>query len=226
MSCLYERDVSAPERRGGGMKGVPGIFAGFAFAVIMCGISVLSAQEVDQEAVQKQGAQENVYFEHIDKSTGLSNMAVSSIVQDSQGFLWFGTQGGLNRYDGYEFRTYKKKPFDSNSLSHDLVQTLYMDADDILWIGTYNGLNRFDLKTGIITRYEHIQGEAASLSNDVVVTIQRDSKGQLWVGTLNGLNLLNEEDGTFTHYFHDPEDTGSISHNTIRSIAQDSRGRM
>ncbi|MFW6360119.1 MAG: ligand-binding sensor domain-containing protein [Spirochaetota bacterium] len=187
------------------------------YAALMLGF-VIWAGEAD--------AQGHIYFEHIDKSTGLSNMAVSSIVQDSQGFLWFGTQGGLNRYDGYEFRTYKKKPFDSNSLSHDLIQTLYMDADDILWIGTYNGLNRFDLKTGIITRYEHIRGEAASLSNDVVVAIQRDGKGQLWVGTLNGLNLLNEEEGTFTHYYHDPEDPGSISHNTIRSIVQDSQGRM
>ncbi len=171
-------------------------------------------------------AQGHVYFEHIDKSTGLSNMAVSSIVQDSQGFMWFGTQGGLNRYDGYEFKTYKKKPFDSNSLSHDLIQTLYMDRDDILWIGTYNGLNRFDLKTGIITRYEHRTGDSASLSNDVVVAIQRDSRGKLWVGTLNGLNVLNEEDGTFTHYIHQPEDPESISNNTVRSIVEDDQGRM
>ena len=171
-------------------------------------------------------AQGHVYFEHIDKSTGLSNMAVSSIVQDSQGFLWFGTQGGLNRYDGYEFKTYKKKPFDSNSLSHDLVQTMYMDTDDILWIGTYNGLNRFDLQTGSITRFEHRPGYPDSLSNDVVVAIQRDTSGQLWVGTLNGLNVLNEDEGTFQHYFHDPEADGSISNNTIRSIFQDKRGRM
>ena len=171
-------------------------------------------------------SQEHVYFEHIDKSTGLSNLAVSDIVQDSRGFLWFGTQGGLNRYDGYEFRTYKKKPFDSNSLSHDLVQTLYMDKDDILWIGTYNGLNRFDLKSGEITRFEHVPGKADSLSNDVVVSILRDESGRLWVGTLDGLNVLNEDQGNFIRYFHDPEDPHSISNNAIRSIAQDSRGRV
>src|SRR6056297_2289510 len=141
-------------------------------------------------------AQGHVYFEHIDKSTGLSNLAVSSIVQDSQGFLWFGTQGGLNRYDGYEFRTYKKQPFDSNSLSHDLVQTLFMDSKDILWVGTYNGLNRFDLKTGEITRYGNVPGDPSSLSDDVVVSILRDDDGRLWVGTLNGLNVFNAEDET------------------------------
>lgn len=176
--------------------------------------------------VSRLNAQGHVYFDHIDKSTGLSNLAVSCIAQDSQGFLWFGTQGGLNRYDGYEFKTYKKKPFDSNSLSHDLIQTMYMDTDDILWIGTYNGLNRFDLHTGSITRFEHLPGESDSLSNDVVVAIHRDNSGQLWVGTLNGLNVLDEDEGTFKHYFHDPQITGSISHNTIRSIFQDRGGRM
>jgi ligand-binding sensor domain-containing protein len=161
------------------MRGINGFLAGFALVMIISGLSVSSlfAQEI---------AQENMYFEHIDKSTGLSNMAVSSIVQDSQGFLWFGTQGGLNRYDGYEFKTYKKQPFDSNSLSHDLVQTLFMDSDDILWVGTYNGLNRFDLKTGEITRYENVPGDSSSLSDDVVVSILRDDDGRLWVGTSMG----------------------------------------
>ncbi len=171
-------------------------------------------------------SQEHVYFEHIDKSTGLSNLAVSSIVQDSHGFLWFGTQGGLNRYDGYEFKSYKKEPFNKNSLSHDLVQTLFMDKSNILWIGTYNGLNRFDLETGDITRFEHEPGDPDSLSDDVVVSILRDRSGRLWVGTLDGLNVLNEEKGTFTHYFHDPGDPTSLSNNTIRAIAQDSQRRI
>jgi len=213
------------------MKGISRVFTGFVLALLMCGpfVTSLFSQEQGAQVSQEQGAQEkgpkkNVYFEHIDKSTGLSNMAVSSVVQDSQGFLWFGTQGGLNRYDGYEFKTYKKQPFNSNSLSHDLVQTLFMDSEDILWVGTYNGLNRFDLKTGEITRYEKVPGDPSSLSDDVVVSILRDDDGRLWVGTLDGLNLFNPETGGFIRYAHDPEDPHSLSNNTIRAIAKDRQG--
>lgn len=171
-------------------------------------------------------ADRSVFFENLDKDNGLSNMAVSSIVQDSKGFLWFGTQSGLNRYDGYEFKVYKKEPFDTNSLSHDLVQTLFMDENDILWIGTYRGLNRLDLKTDEITRYRNIPGDSGSISNDVVVSIIRDAEGKLWVGTLNGLNVLDEETGIFRHFFHDPERPDSLSNNTIRALHTDSDGRL
>lgn len=171
-------------------------------------------------------AEEYVIFEAVDQGEGLSNRAVSSIVKDSKGFLWFGTQGGLNRYDGYSFKVYKKKPFDSNSLSHDLVQTLHMAADDVLWIGTYQGLNRFDLKNEKFTRYRHIPGDTSSLSNDVVVSILQDGKDRLWVGTLNGLNLFDSESGTFKHYYHDPEQPNSLSNNTVRSLHEDRKGRI
>lgn len=171
-------------------------------------------------------AERYVLFETLDKDDGLSNLAVSSIVQDSRGFLWFGTQGGLNRYDGYDFKIYKKKPFDSNSLSHDLVQTLFIDKNDVLWIGTYQGLNRFDLSTEIFTRYRHIPNDGSSLSNDVVVSILRDSSGKLWVGTLNGLNILDEETGTFSHYYTDEDDPQSLNHNTVRSLYEDPDGNL
>ena len=168
----------------------------------------------------------HVFFKSLGKENGLSNMAVSSIVQDSKGFLWFGTQGGLDRYDGYQFKTYKKKPFDSNSLSHDLIQTLFMDRDDVLWIGTYQGLNRLDLKTDTFTRYRNVPGDSESLSNDVVVSILRDDAGTLWIGTLNGLNALDEDTGKFRHYFNHEEQPYSLSNSTVRVLFSDSEGRL
>ena len=185
-------------------------------------LSVLMLAAVSLSA----SADRSVFFEILDKDNGLSNMAVSSIVQDSKGFLWFGTQSGLNRYDGYEFKVYKKEPFDTNSLSHDLVQTLFMDEDDILWIGTYRGLNRLDLKTDEITRYRNVPGDSGSISNDVVVSIMRDAEGNLWVGTLNGLNVLDEETGTFRQFFHDPDGPNSLSNNTVRALYSDAGGRL
>ncbi|MFP4268852.1 MAG: two-component regulator propeller domain-containing protein, partial [Spirochaetaceae bacterium] len=168
----------------------------------------------------------NVRFEHIKKENGLSSLSVSSIVQDQRGFLWFGTQGGLNRYDGYEFKVYKKEPFNSNSLSHDLIQSLYMDKNHVLWVGTYNGLNRLNTLTGDVTRYLHDPGDPRSLSDSVVVSILRDSRGDLWVGTLKGLNRLDEETGEFTRFLHDPENADSISDNTVRDIHEDPAGRL
>ena len=170
--------------------------------------------------------QGNIFFERVDKDDGLSNRSVSSIVQDGRGFLWFGTQSGLNRYDGYDFQVYKKEPFNRNSLSHDLIQTLYMEDGRVLWIGTYQGLNRLDLATEEFQYYGHNPDEPKSLSNNVVVSILKDSAGNLWVGTLDGLNRLDRETNSFVHYFHDPDDPNSPTNDTIRALYEDSRGRV
>ena len=83
-------------------------------------------------------------FSSLGTRDGLPNASVSSIAQDAQGFLWFGTQGGLVRYDGYSFKLFSHEPFDAGSLAHDLVQTVCLDRDT-LWAGTYGGLSRLDL---------------------------------------------------------------------------------
>ncbi len=95
-----------------------------------------------------------IRFEHISLDRGLSQSVVLAILQDQQGFLWFGTQEGLNRYDGYEFIVYKNDPSDPYSISNSFVQALYEDDDGILWIGTFGGgLNRFDPRTEKFTAY-------------------------------------------------------------------------
>jgi len=165
-------------------------------------------------------------FDHLTRSDGLINASVSSIIQDEQGFLWFGTKGGLARYDGYGFVTYQNDPFDENSLSHNLVQTLFQDSGNILWIGTYRGLNRLDLITHRFTRFVHDPNKANSLSNDVVTSVYRDRSGRLWVGTLDGLNVLDEKRGTFTHYLSDDRYSGALPNNTVRSIVQTKDGTL
>ncbi len=169
---------------------------------------------------------EYIFFQKLGLNSGLISQSVSSIVQDSRGFLWFGTREGLNRFDGYEFKVYRNQPFDSNSLSNNKIQTLYIDKDDVLWVGTYQGLNKFDIKTEIITRYPHIEGDNKSLSNNVVVAILKDSSDCLWVGTLDGLNLFDSEKGSFKHYFHNSESSTSLSHNTVRALHEDTKGNI
>lgn len=154
----------------------------------------------------------------LDGSDGLPSSSVSGIVQDAYGFLWFGTQGGLSRYDGYEFTHYTKEPFNSESLPHDLVQTIYSDDGYSIWAGTYNGMAKIDLKSGRLKRYLPASGDEEGLNGAVVTSITRDAGGLLWAGTLNGLNRLDDEEaGTFTSY---------LDGITVRSVFLSSAGTL
>ena len=155
-------------------------------------------------------------FESLTREDGLSNLSVSSVVQDSKGFLWFGTQGGLNRYDGREVTVFRHDPFDPNTLPHDLVQTIYyQESQETLWIGTYNGLSAFSLEEGTFTNYP--AGESG-LSNSVVITVAADDHGMIWVGTLRGLNRLNPATGEIEEI----EVPGGV----VRDIIRDSQGTL
>ena len=162
---------------------------------------------------------DDIRFEHMGTSEGLSSSSVSKIIQDRQGLLWFGTQSGLNRFDGYSIKRYEHDPFDKNSLSHNLIQTMYYEDDDVLWLGTYGGLNRFDRKSGEFTWYKHAADDPAALSNNVVVAITRSSRDELWVGTLKGLNRYDEKSDRFIRYTELPNDV-------IRSLAVDNQGTL
>ncbi|HPC38843.1 MAG TPA: two-component regulator propeller domain-containing protein [Exilispira sp.] len=169
---------------------------------------------------------ENIYFDIIDAKMGLSNSSVSSIVQDSKGFLWFSTQNGLNRFDGKSFLIFNKKPFEKNSIPNQLIQTMYMDKDDILWLGTYGGLCKFDIKKNKFTTYKNIVDDKNSLSNDVVIAIERDKEGKLWVGTLKGLQIFDEKKEKFERVFFDRKEDGPTNESTIRDIYADSLGNV
>lgn len=168
----------------------------------------------------------NASFSVFSLKDGLVNASVSAIIQDSKGFIWMSTQGGLVRYDGSSFRTWQNQPFDTNTLATDLVQTLFLDKDDTIWAGTYNGLDRLDPATGNFTLYKNDGADPASLSNNLVIAIARDGRGRLWVGTANGLNRLDEATGHFVRYFNRPGDRRSLPHDTIRALHLDARGRL
>ncbi len=168
----------------------------------------------------------NPKFEHLTAEQGLSNNRVVAILQDSQGFIWFGTQDGLNRYDGYEFRVFRHKPENENSLSANFVQVIFEDHEGMLWLGTRGGLNRYDPKTESFTRYLNDPEDPQSLASDVVFAIFEDQDGNLWVGTAGGLDRFEPQFDGFVHYQHDPDDPGSLSHNAVRAIVEDPEGIM
>ena len=88
-------------------------------------------------------------FRQIKVEDGLSQSTVLASLQDSRGFMWFGTIDGLNRYDGYNFTVYVNDPSDSTSISDNLIKCLFEDSKKQLWIGTANGyINKFDIGAG------------------------------------------------------------------------------
>lgn len=157
-------------------------------------------------------------FNLISRLDGLPNNAVSSIQQDTRGFMWVGTQSGLTRYNGRDFTTYESVPFADNSLPHNLVQTLYYEEDrDTLWAGTYGGLSRFKIEANDFTTFANDPDNPSSLEDNLVIAIVRGPNEALWVGTQNGLYRM-EEEGVF-----EPIETADP---VIRSLFVDSRGTL
>ncbi len=160
-------------------------------------------------------------FQHIE--TGLSESVAKTIVQDRQGFLWIGTQDGLNRYDGYTFSHFKHDPSDAHSISDNNVYVLALDRDGSLWVGTDGGgLNHFDPATETFVAFRN-SSDPKSLSNDDIRAIRRDSSNQLWIGTDQGLNLM-KADGQFQRFAITPE-LGAEA-NRITTLLQEISGKL
>lgn len=172
-------------------------------------------------------------FGRLSVMDGLSHNVILSVLQDHHGFLWFGTEDGLNKYDGHSFTVYKHDPKDSLSLSDSWIMALHEDSDGILWVGTrQGGLNRFDRETGTFVRYPFVNCDDPECSspqrlNDPLVTaIFQDKAGRLWVGTFGGLSLYDRKNDRFMHYQHDPGDPRSISSNSVWCLTEDASGSL
>ncbi len=139
-------------------------------------------------------------FHRISTDEGLSQSVVLCVIQDNRGFMWFGTEDGLNRYDGHNFVTYRHDPIDSNSLSSSYIWALHEDRDGLIWIGTWGGgLTCHDPVHHTFTRYQTDPSDSTSISHDRVTAISEDSLGFLWICTAGGgLNRLDRASRTFT----------------------------
>jgi len=143
----------------------------------------------------------NIRFDHITVEDGLSQNGAFAILQDSDGFMWFGTQDGLDKYDGQSFTAYRHDPDNANSPSDNWIWALHEDQSGTLWIGTLNGgLNRYDRETGTFTHYQNDPDNPQSLSHNEVLAIYEDSDSFLWIGTRVGLDRFDNETESFTHY--------------------------
>ncbi|NEO29781.1 MAG: PAS domain S-box protein [Symploca sp. SIO3C6] len=194
--------------------------------IILRAIIVVLAVIIIPSRVNAQESQ--LEFKQLTVNQGLSQSCIFAILQDSRGFMWFGTQDGLNRYDGYRFITYKYDQDDLHSLSDNWVNSIYEDHEGFIWVGTDGlGLNKFNYETEQFTRYTDEPNNPNSLDGNRVLSIHEDKSGRLWIGTAGGgINLFNRQTEQFIHYRHDPDNPQSLSSNTILSIYEDKSGRF
>ncbi len=170
-------------------------------------------------------------FSTISLEEGLSQSIVKCIAQDRWGFMWFGTEDGLNKFDGYRFTVLKNAPDDPNSIAYNDINALHADKYGNLWIGTfYGGLDKYDQNREKFIHFKSDPADPNSLSNDNIHVIFEDRSGILWVGTEAGLNRLAVVPGDslprITRFVHDPDNPRSLSHNTVRAVCQDSAGTL
>ncbi|MGB0563180.1 MAG: two-component regulator propeller domain-containing protein [Spirulinaceae cyanobacterium] len=167
-------------------------------------------------------------FTHLTTNDGLAGDRISGITQDKDGFMWFATSAGLNRYDGDRFTLFTQNPNDPHSLSSNNLQEIYTDRAGTVWISTQNrGLHQFDPTTERFIRYQHNPDDPQSLSSNQVRAIYEDRQGNFWVGTLaGGLNKLDRQTGQFTRYRPDPNDSQRPRSNDVLAIHEDRSGLL
>ena len=130
---------------------------------------------------------------------GLSHNEVTSIVQDNNGFIWMGTRGGLNRYDGYDFKVFNQIPGDSNSLVNPSIESLFVDSKGNIWIGTKSGgVSKYNPETGVFKNIVSNYKQASEiLPDNRILSFHEDRKGRIWMGTWErGLIVYDEENNT------------------------------
>lgn len=163
---------------------------------------------------------DNVNFKNITIENGLSQSTVETLYQDSKGYIWIGTNDGLDRYNGYEFKKYKKDRTKENSLVGNYIIDITEDTKGNIWVGTTSGLSKIDLYEDTITNYT---SNNSNLSNDNICEILVTKDGSILVATDDGINLYNEEKNSFTRILYKDN---ILTSQSIYSIAQDEFGHL
>jgi signal transduction histidine kinase/ligand-binding sensor domain-containing protein/CheY-like chemotaxis protein len=167
-------------------------------------------------------------FKSFTEKEGLSKNYVRSICQDKDGFMWFGTPDGLDKFDGKNFINYNSLLKDSLAGNYQISYDILEDKEGIIWIATYsNGIILFDKNKEKVSRLKHNPNQPGSLSNDRVLDVFEDKGSNIWVATAGGgLNLWQKDSKRFIHFKNEPGNPNSIGSNYVSSISSDSKGNI
>ena len=175
-------------------------------------------------------SQGRIIFYRLTIEDGLSQSSVTCIFQDTEGFMWIGTQDGLNRYDGYYFKIFKNIPGDSTSLTDNFIFSIYEDQSGTLYVETQSGtFHRYNPRSESfkIAKKESINFNGAKGSS--VGAMLRESSGIIWTGGLSkgtGLERFDTKSGKKTIFKHNPSDPKSLSDDKVYSIFRDRSGDL
>lgn len=159
------------------------------------------------------GQDDYVRFHRITINDGLSLSSVYNIYQDSKGFMWFGTEDGLNKYDGRSITVYGATTYQHYILANKWIELVYEDKAGMIWLGSRGGLTMYNPRKGIFNTLKHKSGSPRSLSNDSISAIIADLRNDIWVGTFSGLNKVDRFTGEVTRVVPDePALEGLTSH--------------
>ncbi len=170
---------------------------------------------------------ENITSEYIRIEKGLSQNSVFCIHQDKEGFLWFGTWSGLNRFDGYQFRVLSNNVYDPDKgLTNPTILGLTEDTLGHIWAATLKGLNKIRKSDLTITQFTVGNARGLGMVTDSLTTMFGDSYGKIWIGTNKGILILDPGSSRFVHIEHNPRDNRTISSNLINCFEEDSSGNI
>ncbi len=165
-------------------------------------------------------------FQHLSVDQGLAQESVLAIAQDSEGFMWFGSQAGLSRFDGYRVVTWRNTVNDTRSLANNWVRVLHVDRNGRMWIGTDGGLDRYDHATQSFVHYLPTEPAKRGNGNLHISAIADDGKQGLWLGTADGLQHLDTVTGKFTIWHHEPNNPDSLADDQVSALAVGPDGRL
>ncbi|HEY4338240.1 MAG TPA: two-component regulator propeller domain-containing protein, partial [Puia sp.] len=168
-----------------------------------------------------------VRFTSLGTRDGLSQSSVNCVFRDSYGFMWFGTQDGLNRYDGYSFTAYRHDPANPHSIADNQVKCILEDELHRLWIGTLGGgLCIYDRNKDAFLRLEDVGIHPSFPIEPAIQTLLKDSHGQIWIGTFRGLLLINRARTNIRQFLPDAANPSTLSSPTIQALFEDRTGRL
>ena len=167
----------------------------------------------------------DIRFWKLPVTAGLSQTRASDIIQDDAGFIWFGTQNGLNRFDGYTCKVFRHDPQRPESLSGAYIHALFKDHSGFIWVASDQFLDRFDPVTEVFTHYSFVESNGIGLAA-TINHISQDRFGFLWLSTSNGLFRLDPATGHSSRFLHDSEDSTTIGDNNVSSTGEDRQGRF
>ena len=133
---------------------------------------------------------------------GLSQTGVNCIFLDSRGYIWLGTQDGLDRYDGNNFLIFRHQPADSTTICDNYIRQICEDHEGNLWIATNYGLSKYNPKSGIFINFINDPSNPNSISDNSLYSVLEDHEGTIWIKTLESLEKYDKKNNRFVHYYH------------------------